>query len=137
MSTDQPDLSEQPPEWLDDARAMHGLPAAEKPNRPPGPDSSDPAVVKAAQRAARLEARRLGATIGGMMESPDVRAWMYRLLQNCRAFAPSDFPPGARIDGFFLSRNAGQREIAQFITADIMAACPELYFEMLKENAGA
>lgn len=122
------------PEWLDDARAMHGLGPVEKPDKPPA-DSSDPAVVKAAQRAARMDARRLAGTVAEMMAVAEVRTWMYRLLENCRAFTPHDFPFGASIDPLQLARHAAHREIAQFVTADIMAATPELYVTMLKENA--
>ncbi len=123
------------PAWLNDARVLHGmapLAGAEKPAA--GADSSDPAAIKAAQRAARLDARKVAATVGGMMESPEVRAWIYRLLEHCRAFTSHDFPAGMRVDGFGLARNAGLREVAQFVTADIMAAAPELYVTMLKEN---
>jgi hypothetical protein len=113
---------------------MHGLdPLREA--VPVAPDSSDPAVVKAAQRAARLDARKIAATVAGMMESPEVRTWMYRLLENCRAFTAHDFPFGERIDPLQLARHTAHREVTQFLTADIMAACPELYVLMLKENA--
>ena len=122
------------PDWLNDARAMHGLAEEAAPKRPVL-DSSDPAVVKAAQREKRMESRALAATVGGMMESADVRTWMYRLLENCRAFAPHDFPFGVMIDPLQLARHAAHRELAQFVTADILAASPELYVTMLKENA--
>jgi hypothetical protein len=122
------------PGWLDEARAMHGLPPGEK-IVPAPPDSSDPAVIKAAQRAARLDARKLSATVHGMMESPEVRTWMYRLLENCRAFTSHDFPFGQTIDSLGLARNAAHREVTQFLTADILASCPDLYVLMLRENS--
>ena len=122
------------PEWLNDARAMHGLEPLEAP-KAPAVDSSDPAVIKAAQRAARLDARKMANTVYAMMENDQVRAWMYRLLENCRAFMVHDFPLGGPIDPLQLARQAAHREVAQFLTADIMAACPQLYVAMLKENA--
>ena len=118
-----------------EARQMHGIAAQAAPPKP-SEDSSDPAVIKAKQRAARMDARRMAAIVGGMMESPEVRTWMYRLLENTRAFMPNDFPLGAPVDPWQLTRNAAHREIAQFLTADIMAACPDLYVTMLRENAG-
>lgn len=131
MSDTQP-RDEPIPEWDNDARVMHGLPPLRAPDKAVV-DSSDPAVIKAAQRAQRLDTRRIAATVAGMMESPEVRVWMYRLLENCRAFTAHDFPPVA--GAIALARNAAHREICQFVTADIMAACPELYVMMLKENA--
>lgn len=126
--------AERVPEWDAEARQMHGVePLAPGPGKPP--DSSDPAVVKAAQRAARLDARKVAATVAGMMENAEVRTWMYRLLENCRAFTAHDFPLAAPLDPFQLARHAAHREICQFVTADIMAACPDLYVLMLKENA--
>jgi hypothetical protein len=122
------------PEWDNDARAMHGLEPLAVPD-PAAPDSSDPVAVKAAQRAARMDARKIANTVAGMMEIADVRTWIYRLLENCRAFTSHDVPYGERIDGLQLARNAAHREVCQFVTADIMAACPELYVQMLKENA--
>ena len=122
------------PAWDAEARAMHGMPPlAEDPPRPP--DSSDPANVKAAQRAARLDALKMAGIVAAMMETAEVRTWMYRLLENCRAFAPHDFPFGQHIDPLQLARHAAHREIAQFLTADIMAASPEGYVLMLRENA--
>lgn len=116
---------------------MHGLPALAEGEKPP-PDSSDPDEVRKQQRAARLQARKMAATIAGMMENEQVRAWMYRLLSTCRAFERCDFPPTTyQIDALGLARFAAHREIAQFLTAEIMAACPELYLTMLRECAGA
>lgn len=122
------------PEWDNEAREMHGMVPVRR-EAPPKIDSSDPAVIRAAQRKARLRARRIAATIGGMMDNPDVRMWMYRLLENCRAFAAHDFPAGVPLDALGLARNAAHREIGQFVTADIMAACPDSYMVMMKENA--
>lgn len=124
-----------PPAWLPDARAMHGLPAEEPPVKSTAPDSSDPAVIKAAQRKARMDRRAMLATIGGMMESGDVRSWMYSLLETCRAFTSSDFPSGSSVDPYQLARNAAHREVGQFLIGDIMAACPDLFVVMVKENA--
>lgn len=124
---------EEIPDWDNEARQMHGLDPIRREVKPPV-DSSDPAVIKAAQRAQRLDARKIANTVAAMMESPEVRTWMYRLLENCRAFTSHDFPPGAdSVIG--LARNAAHRETCQFITGDIMAACPEMYVVMLKENA--
>jgi hypothetical protein len=134
--SDQPTPPAGPePEWMNEARAMHGLPP-EEPAKPGPVDSSDPAAVKAAQRAARLDARKIADTVAGMMENASVRTWMYRLLENCRAFTAHDFPLGAGIDPLQLARHAAHREVCQFITADIMAACPDLYVVMIRENAG-
>jgi hypothetical protein len=132
--SDAPELKETPPEWLAEARALHGLPVGE-PVRPSLADSSDPATIRTAQRAARLDAKRQSATIAGMMENADVRAWMYRLLQSCRAFAAHDFPGGVPLDALQLARQAAHREVAQMLTAGIMAACPDLFVLMLRENA--
>jgi hypothetical protein len=133
--SDRPDGVPEPvPDWLNDARALHGLPPLEVPGAP-ATDSSDPAVIKAAQRAARMDARKIANTVREMMGVPEVRTWMYRLLENCRAFTPHDFPFGTSVDPLQLARHAAHREVCQFLTADIMAACPELYVAMLKENA--
>lgn len=133
MSEAVPDTPEPIPTWDNEAREMHGLAPIRRETKPPQ-DSSDPAVIKAAQRAQRLDARKIAHTVAGMMEAPEVRTWMYRLLENCRAFERHDFPPGLD-SAIGLARNAAHREMCQFITADIMAACPELYVVMLKENA--
>jgi hypothetical protein len=133
--TDTPEpIEDQPPAWANDARQMHGLDPIQ-PGAKPAPDSSDPAVIKAAQRAARLDQRKLLATTAGMMESPEVRTWMYRLLERYRAFTLHDFPTSLPLDPLQLARHAAHREVSQFVTADIMAACPDLYVLMLKENA--
>jgi len=120
------------PDWLNDARAMHGLPALDKP-KPAPVDASDPKQIKAAQRAARIDARQMAATLAAMMEQPQVRAWMYRLLVTCGAFRANDFPT-VPIDPLQLARNAAHREIAQSLIADILGCAPEAYLAMLKEH---
>lgn len=119
-------------EWLDEARAMHGMPALEQPEAQPA-DASDPEQAKAARREQRLAERTIATTIHEMMGLKEVRAVVYRWLDNCRAFSAHDFPYGATIDPLQLARNAAHREVAQAITADLLGAAPEQYLLMLKE----
>jgi hypothetical protein len=125
-------MSERSPEWVNEARALHGLPPLEAPPPPP-PDASDPAQIKSAQREARIQTRELGNTLHEMMRLKPVRAYFYLLLDRMGAFRGSDFPMGFPLDPLALAANAEGRRQAQLLTADLLGAAPDEYLLMLKE----
>ncbi len=129
----EPDAPDAPdPDWMAEARAMHGLPrletlAAARPN------AADPDQTRAAQRVHRLSERAVAVTIHEMMQLAEVRAVIYRWLAKCGAFRAHDFPAGLSIDPLQLARNAAHREVVQAITSDLLGAAPTEYLLMLKE----
>jgi len=119
--------------WIDEARAMHGIPVIDE-KTDPKPDASDPASGRRAARTQRVAERSVATTIAEMMSVIEVRAVIYRWLWAMRAFEAHDFPFGQAIDPLQLARNAAHREIAQFILADLHRSAPEQYLAMLREN---
>jgi ribosome-interacting GTPase 1 len=132
------DPAEPDPDWIAEARMMHGLPVLQ-----PDPrvirqrDASDPEAIAEARRKQRLAERTIATTIHEMMQLREVRAVIYRWLAVTRAFEAHDFPFGATIDPLQLARNAAHREVAQFILADLHRSAPNEYLLMLKEASGS
>lgn len=110
------------PELLREVARMHGVPE---------PEIDDP-LAKARRKRAE-EAHKRSTTIAEMMKVAEIRAVIHGWLDACGAFRMHDFPSGP-CDFGVLARLAAHREVAQLITRDLLAACPDLYLVMLREN---
>lgn len=92
-------------------------------------DSSDPVQVnKQRRKAGRKRVERL-EFVKAMMAVREGRAWMYGHLEACHVFHTS-FVAG---DPHATSFRCGEHNVGLRLLADVMAAAPEQYVEMIKE----
>lgn len=94
-------------------------------------DANDPVQInKARKKAGRAKQNDL-EMVQAIMDLPTGRSWFYRLLVRCGTFtAPVSDSPHRD------AQAAGRQMIGHWVLEDIMNAAPELYWKMIKENAG-
>lgn len=91
-------------------------------------DAGDRRSVKKREVVAKRRDHSNRMVLRQLMGSREGRSWMYKTLYACHVYQTS------------FSRNAldmayseGERNIGLQLTAEVTAACPERYLEMLKE----
>ena len=93
-------------------------------------DASDPDQVNFARiKAGRKNTERL-RVVRALMENKECRGWLYDLLAFCNV-GSSAFVQGAADSTAF---KLGQQNVGLMILADINAAAPELYMQMITEG---
>lgn len=93
-------------------------------------DVGDAASVKELAKEAKSIAERQKEAVLVFMSSIDGRKWFYDLLVMCHLYVN----PFSK-DALIMAHNCGEMNIGQYVLAQINAATPELYLQMLKENA--
>lgn len=91
-------------------------------------NAADHKQVKKAKRTQKEVRKQELNDIRYIMQSPQGRRFMWRLLGRCKTFG-SIWETSAKIH-----YNAGQQDMGHFIMAEITQADEELFFNMMKEN---
>lgn len=95
-------------------------------------DTSDREAVNTARKKdARWRRERL-EVVAGLMDLKQGRAWMYALLDVCHIYQ-SPFYQG---DPHNTSFRCGEHNIGLRLLADVQAAAPKQYIQMIEEAAG-
>lgn len=92
-------------------------------------DTSDPKAVKARKRSAKKAAEAQAEVIKTFMGFPDGRAYFYQLLVKCNCYR-NPFSCDTNLMAF----SCGEQNIGLQILADLQAASPELYLQMMRES---
>lgn len=94
-------------------------------------NAADPKQVNnARKKASRQRSERL-RVINALMQHVDGRKWVYELLARCHIYS-NPFVPGQPDT---TAHNCGEKNIGLMILADVLAAAPDEYLQMCKENA--
>lgn len=92
-------------------------------------DPSEPRHVAIKRRQARADDQARLEFIQYIMGVANGRAYIYDLLVSCHIFTDSLFTP----DAMSMSFSSGRHSVGQQIVAEIMAACPDQYVQMMRE----
>ncbi len=93
-------------------------------------DAGDPKAVRERNRTLKRVEASERTVIRQIMGSHEGRAWIFKTLSLCHVYQ-STFSTNA----LTMACAEGERNIGLQLTADVIAACPERYLEMLKENS--
>lgn len=85
--------------------------------------------VRQAEKLAKLHEQQRKEIVTGIMSVIPGRSWICDLLEHCHIFSTSynDMPHR-------MAFMEGQREVGILLLADIMAACPDQYVQMMRER---
>lgn len=92
-------------------------------------DAGDPEQVNQARKRAGRKKRDELDFMKHIMEMQQGRAWMYKLLEDCKCFG-SPIVPG---DPYFTYHNIGEQNIGKRLLIEINEAAPEEYVLMMRE----
>lgn len=84
-------------------------------------------IKKQKKEAKSLREREL-ADIKAVLELPEGRRFLWRVLSRCNVFG-SVWEPSAKIH-----YNAGQQDMGHFLMAEVLAADEQIFFNMMTEN---
>ncbi len=93
-------------------------------------NAGDPKAVRERNRTLKRVEASERTVIRQIMGSNEGRAWIFKTLSLCHVYQ-STFSTNA----LTMACAEGERNIGLQLTADVIAACPERYLEMLKENS--
>ncbi len=93
-------------------------------------DAGDPKAVRERNRTLKRVEASERTVIRQIMGSNEGRAWIFKILSLCHVYQ-SSFSTNA----LTMACAEGERNIGLQLTAEVIAACPERYLEMLKENS--
>lgn len=103
------------------------------PQEPGSFNAADPVQVNNAKREAGRREKEDADVIRKLLHTPQGRAWMWRKLIACRAFAPS-YAPGVGMSSKDVTYHEGQRGIGLELLAEVMKASKDLYLRMYSEQ---
>lgn len=95
-------------------------------------DTADAAQVNAARKKEGRSRRARLSVVAGLMDLKEGRAWMYGLLDMCHIYQ-SPFYQG---DPHNTAFRCGEQNIGLRVLADVQAAAPKQYIQMIEEAAG-
>ena len=93
-----------------------------------GYDAGDRTPVSERQKRRRLQSQREDDDLLWLMNQPEGRRFLWRLLQSCHLYESSFTGTSAT---FF---REGERNVGLQVLADITRLCPELYARMAGET---
>lgn len=92
-------------------------------------DVGDAEQVRDRKKVAKLAQARADDALARIMNDPDGRLWVWRLLSACRPF---DVPREANYAHQYF--RAGEQGVGVAVFNQIMRVCPEAYLVMQTEN---
>lgn len=93
-------------------------------------DAADPAAIDNAKREEKRREREDADVLRIIMHTKQGRAWLYRRLESCHIYT-STFQPGQPdVTAFAL----GEENVGKKLMVDAIAASPDLYMTMIKEQ---
>lgn len=111
---------------------MSDIPIEDRPPQEPF-DASDPKQVQDKRTKAGRERKEQYAALRKLLATPAGRTWLWRLLEASHIYATS-FVQG---DAHATSFQEGERNLGLRILSDVLAADPQAFLTMSKENKSA
>lgn len=92
-------------------------------------NAADRKSIRAAEKAARIAARQRYDVITQIMSTSYGRAWLWDHLSSARIFCTTHVAGDPNASAF----QEGRRSLGLELFADILAACPDMYIQAMRE----